>query len=71
MNYKKLMGYSEKKKSSKPKRNKVLDSIKEEFGYKKSIIKEGPSYEYKKYAKNIDKSLKDLQKSFLNFYELL
>ena len=37
----------------------------------KSKIKEGPSYEYKKHAKNIDKSLKVLQKSYLNFYETL
>jgi hypothetical protein len=39
--------------------------------YEKEKISEGPSYEYKKHAKNIDKSLKGLQKSFLDFYELL
>ena len=74
MDYKKMMGYGDKKKvtkkESKPKVNKVLESIKSEFGYKKNL-KEGPSYEYKKYAKNIDNSLKGLQKSYLNFYELL
>ena len=71
MNYKKLMGYSEKKKTPKPKVNKVLNSIKEEFGYKQDTIKEGPSYEYKKHSKKIDKSLKELQKSYLDFYETL
>ena len=34
-------------------------------------MNEGPSYEYKKHAKNIDKSLNGLQKSYLDFYELL
>ncbi len=70
MDYKKLMGYGDKKKvtkkQSKPKVNRVLENIKEEFN-----LNEGPSYEYKKHAKNIDKSLKELQKSYLNFYELL
>ena len=67
MDYKSLMGYDDKKKKeSKPKQNKVLESIKDEFN-----LNEGPSYEYKKHAKNIDKSLKGLQKSFLDFYELL
>ena len=70
MDYKKMMGYGDKKKvtkkQSKPKVNRVLENIKEEFN-----LNEGPSYEYKKHAKNIDKSLKGLQKSFLDFYELL
>jgi hypothetical protein len=67
MDYKSLMGYGDKKKKeSKPKQNKVLESIKNEFN-----INEGPAFEYKKHAKNIDKSLKGLQKSFLDFYELL
>ena len=70
MDYKKMMGYGDKKKvtkkQSKPKVNKVLENIKEEFD-----LNEGPSYEYKKHAKNIDKSLQGLQKSYLNFYELL
>ena len=39
--------------------------------YENERISEGPSYEYKKHAKNIDKSLKGLQKSYLDFYELL
>ena len=71
MDYKKLMGYGNKKKESKPKVNEVLNSIKDEFGYKKDSINEGPAFEYKKHAKNIDKSLKGLQKSYLDFYETL
>ena len=67
MDYKSLMGYSDtKKKESKPKQNKVLESIKDEFN-----INEGPAFEYKKHAKNIEKSLKGLQKSYLDFYEVL
>ena len=37
----------------------------------KDSIQEGPAFEYKKHAKNIDKSLKGLQKSYLDFYETL
>jgi hypothetical protein len=67
MDYKSLMGYNDKKKKeSKPKQNKVLESIKDEFN-----INEGPAFEYKKHAKKIDKSLKELQKSYLDFYETL
>ena len=70
MDYKKMMGYGDKKKvtkkQSKPKQNKVLESIKDEFN-----LNEGPAFEYKKHAKNIDKSLKVLQKSYLDFYETL
>ena len=67
MDYKSLMGYNDKKKKeSKPKQNKVLESIKDEFN-----INEGPAFEYKKHAKKIDKSLKDLQKNYLDFYEVL
>ena len=62
-----LMGYGDKKtKKSKPKENKVLESIKDEFN-----INEGPAYEYKKHSKKIEKSLKDLQKNYLDFYEVL
>ena len=67
MDYKSLMGYGDKKKTeSKPKQNKVLESIKDEFN-----LNEGPAYEYKKHSKKIDKSLKDLQKKYLDFYETL
>ena len=67
MDYKTLMGYGKKKNTeSKPKQNKVLESIKDEFN-----LNEGPAYEYRKHSKKIDKSLKDLQKSYLDFYETL
>ena len=66
MDYKSLMGYGDKKKKSKPNKNKVLESIKDEFN-----LNEGPAYEYKKHSKKIDKSLKDLQKNYLDFYEVL
>ena len=67
MDYKSLMGYGDKKKvESKPKQNKVLESIKDEFN-----LNEGPAYEYKKHSKKIDKSLKELQKNYLEFYETL
>jgi len=67
MDYKSLMGYGDKKKKeSKPKQNKVLESIKDEFN-----LNEGPAYEYKKHSKKIEKSLKDLQKNYLDFYETL
>ena len=67
MDYKTLMGYGDKKtKKSKPNKNKVLESIKDEFN-----LNEGPAYEYKKHSKKIDKSLKDLQKNYLDFYEVL
>ena len=67
MNYKTLMGYGKKKNTeSKPKQNKGLESIKDEFN-----LNEGPAYEYRKHSKKIDKSLKDLQKSYLDFYETL
>ena len=66
MDYKSLMGYGDNKKKSKPKQNKVLESIKDEFN-----LNEGPAYEYKKHSKKIDKSLKELQKNYLEFYETL
>ena len=67
MDYKSLMGYGDKKKKeSKPKQNKIVENIKQEFN-----INEGPAFEYKKHSKKIDKSLKDLQKNYLDFYETL
>ena len=67
MDYKSLMGYGNKKtKKTKSKQNKVLESIKNEFN-----INEGPAFEYRKHAKNIDKSLKGLQKSYLDLYDSL
>ena len=56
MDYKKLMGYGEKKKvvkkQPKPKVNKVLESIKDEFNIKEV----GASAEYRKITKKIEKS---------------
>jgi hypothetical protein len=67
MDYKSLMGYGDKKKKqSKPKQSKIVEELKQEFN-----INEGPAFEYKKHAKKIDKSLKDLQKNYLDFYESL
>jgi hypothetical protein len=61
------MGYgNKKKKESESKQNKIVEDLKQEFN-----INEGPAFEYKKHAKNIDKSLKGLQKSYLDFYETL
>ena len=75
MDYKKLMGYGDTKKvtkkESKPKVNEVLNSIKDEFGYKKDSINEGPAFEYKKDIKNIDKSYKLHGKSILDLYDSL
>tara|TARA_R110000796_G_scaffold108114_1_gene219029 strand:- start:389 stop:784 length:396 start_codon:yes stop_codon:yes gene_type:complete len=39
--------------------------------YEKERMNEGPAFEYKKHAKNIDKSLKGLQKSYLDLYDSL
>ena len=39
--------------------------------YEKERMNEGPAFEYKKHSKKIDKSLKDLQKNYLDFYEVL
>jgi|TARA_R110000824_G_C14712241_1_gene624013 hypothetical protein len=65
MDYKSLMGYGKKKKVTKkkpkPKVNKILESVKEEFGY----VNEGPAYEYGKHIKNIEKSQKMMEKSVL------
>ena len=69
MDYKSLMGYGGKNKVTKekpqPKTNKILESVKKEFGY----INEGPAYEYKRHIQKIDKlydaywdSVKDFEK---------
>ena len=70
MDYKKLMGYGDKKKVTKkeykPEVNKVLKNIKEEFN-----LNEGPAYEYRKPLKTIEGDIKSLSVHFLDFYELL
>ena len=71
MNYKKLMGYSEKKKTPKPKVNKVLNSIKEEFGYKEDIKEVGAAPQYKKFQKSIDKERDKVGRETLKFVDLL
>ena len=71
MNYKKLMGYSEKKKTPKPKVNEVLNSIKEEFGYKEDIKEVGAAPQYKKFQKSIDKERNKVGKETLQFVDLL
>jgi hypothetical protein len=74
MDYKKIIGYGKKKKAKKEqpksKVNKVLESIKEEFGYK-ATIKEGPAYEYSKYLKNIEKAENLQAKAVNNFAKVL
>ena len=66
--YKKMMGYknTKKVKNNNSKINKVLESIKDEFN-----LSEGPAYEYKKKHKNVEKSLKNLSKDYLDFYDTL
>ena len=71
MDYKKMMGYGEKKKKSKPKQNKVLKSIKEEFGYKEDIKEVGAAPQYKKFVKSIDKQRDKVGRETLKFVDLL
>ena len=71
MDYKKMMGYDKKKKISKPKVNKVLNSIKEEFGYKEDIKEVGAAPQYKKFQKSIDKERNKVGKETLKFVDLL
>ena len=67
MNYRDIIGYSEKqpKKKVVPEQPKpsVSDLLKEEFG---DTIDEGPAYEYAKHMKNIEKSWKVTEKSVMN-----
>ena len=66
-----MMGYDKKKKTSKPKVNKVLNSIKEEFGYKEDIKEVGAAPQYKKFVKSIDKERDKVGKETLKFVDLL
>ena len=67
MNYRDIIGYSEKqpKKKVVPEQPKpsVSDLLKEEFG---DTIDEGPAYEYAKHIKNIEKSWTVTKKSVMN-----
>ena len=75
MDYKKMMGYGDKKKvtkkKSKPKINKVLESINKEFGYKDALKEVGAAPLYRKHFKKIEKSKEKFANEILNFYELL
>ena len=72
MDYKYLMGYGDKKKTeSKPKQNKVLESIKDEFGYKDTLKEVGAAPQYKKFVKSIDKERNKVGKQTLQFVDLL
>ena len=71
MDYKKMMGYEEKKKTSKPKVNKVMESIKEEFGYKEDLKEVGAAPQYKKFVKSIDKERDKVGRETLKFVDLL
>ena len=71
MDYKSLMGYGDKKKKSKPKQNKVVESIKEEFGYKEDLKEVGAAPQYKKFVKSIDKERDKVGRETLKFVDLL
>ena len=72
MDYKTLMGYGKsKKQNSKPKQNKVMESIKEEFGYKEDLKEVGAAPQYKKFVKSIDKERNKVGKQTLQFVDLL
>ena len=72
MDYKSLMGYGDKKiKKSNPKQNKVMESIKEEFGYKDTLKEVGAAPQYKKFVKSIDKERNKVGKQTLQFVDLL
>ena len=71
MDYKKLMGYEKKKKvvkkQPKPKVNKILESVKKEFGY----IKEGPAGEYELYMSKINDAYDEYWDSVKDFQKFL
>ena len=69
--YKKLMGYSDENKKPKLKQNKVLESIKEEFGYEDVLKEVGAAPQYKKFVKSIDKERNKVGKETLQFVDLL
>ena len=72
MDYKSLMGYGDKKKTeSKPNKNKVVESIKEEFGYEDTLKEVGAAPQYKKFVKSIDKERNKVGKETLQFVDLL
>ena len=75
MDYKSLMGYGKEKEkvvekttTSEPKVNKVLESVKEEFGLVNEV---GAAPLYKKHIKLIDKHRDQVGREVLKFYDLL
>jgi chemotaxis regulatin CheY-phosphate phosphatase CheZ len=75
MDYKSLMGYGKKKKLTKKKSksevNNVLESVKEEFGYKEDLKEVGMASDIKKYTIAIDKDMINLANSVNSLKELL
>jgi len=75
MDYKSLMGYGKKKKvtkkKSKPKVNKVLENIKEEFEYKQNLKEVGAGAQYRKFYKDIERQQQGLSKSVEKFKKYL
>ena len=59
MDYKKMMGYGDKKEKPKPKVNEVLESVKEEFGY---VNEAGVAQQHYKYIKLITKAEENMHK---------
>ena len=78
MDYKKVMGYSTTKKKkvikevTKPRVNEVLNSIKDEFGYKKKSLKEvGAGYDYHKVTKQIEMSYRKYWNDVKNLEKIM
>jgi hypothetical protein len=66
-----VCGYGDKKKKSKPNKNKVLESIKDEFGYDDTLKEVGSAPQYKKFVKSIDKERDKVGRETLKFVDLL
>ena len=74
MDYKSLMGYNKKQnptKKSKPKVNKVIESINSEFGYKQNLKEVGNASVHKKMMQNIDNGLGYYKSSVDNYVDFL
>tara|TARA_Y100000593_G_C4078818_1_gene222859 strand:- start:114 stop:449 length:336 start_codon:yes stop_codon:yes gene_type:complete len=75
MKYKDILGYDKKKKVtkkvSKPKVNKVIESINEEFGYKQNLKEVGAGAQYIKFYKDIERQQQGLSKSVEKFKKYL
>ena len=75
MKYKDILGYDKKKKVtkkvSKPKVNKVIESINEEFGYKQNLKEVGAGDEYLPYIHKITNLYSDYWHAIQDFEKLL